>query len=126
MLLGLRMLRCKTALLLLPGLIVAELRKTLNRITYFVICDNFFFFFARIVFIAECWVKWKNLPADDATWEDLQLLKQQFPARLHLLVKVLISQEDQDSQEKSQVFSLAIVVLVLGVSRLLVESEGVK
>lgn len=71
-------------------------------------------------------MKWKNLPADDATWEDLQLLKQQFPARLHLLVKVLISQEDQDSQEKSQVFSLAIVVLVLGVSRLLVESEGVK
>lgn len=121
-----RMLRCKTALLLLPGLMVEpELRKTLNRVTYFVICDNFFFF-ARIVFIAECWVKWKNLPADDATWEDLQLLKQQFPARLHLLVKVLISQEDQDSQEKSQVFSLAIVVLVLGVSRLLVESEGVK
>jgi hypothetical protein len=38
-------------------------------------------------FIEESLVQWKSLPAEDATWEDTQLLKQQFPA-LHLEDKV--------------------------------------
>jgi len=38
-------------------------------------------------FIEESLVQWKSLSAEDATWEDTQLLKQQFPA-LHLEDKV--------------------------------------
>lgn len=40
-------------------------------------------------------MKWKNLPADDATWEDMQLLKQQFPA-LNLEDKVTLVGESID------------------------------
>ena len=31
-------------------------------------------------FIEESLVQWKTLPAKDATWEETQMLKQQFPA----------------------------------------------
>lgn len=51
-------------------------------------------------FIAECLVKWKNLPAEDATWEDMQLLKQQFPA-LNLEDKVPLVRESIDKPRRS-------------------------
>jgi len=51
-------------------------------------------------FIEESLVQWKSLPAEDATWEDTHLLKQQFPA-LHLEDKVPLMGGSIDTPRRS-------------------------